>query len=185
MIFTTVNPAHLLKIGKKPLSFPLRYQDVNFLPILPPNDVMRAFYLFSLLTISLLLMGTPSQAQVNIDWYTLSHVNFSTPEADHRAPVYGAPSFGDTVKALEGQTVILDGYMLPLTVDNKLYVLSKYPFTECFFCGGAGKETVVELRLQKEMRFDIDEPVTIQGQLRLVHDPMEISYQIVDAHRVD
>lgn len=144
---------------------------------------MRALSLMGIMGLALLFAAM--QAQTTIDWHTLSHVSFSTSEAGHRAPVYGAPTFGEPVKALEGRTVVLHGYMLPLTVDNKQYILSKYPFTECFFCGGAGKETVVELKLEDDLSFDIDEPITIKGKLQLVYDPMQISYQIVDASRVD
>lgn len=123
--------------------------------------------------------------QQKIDWHVLSQVSFSQPDSDHVDPVYGSPTFHAPVKALQGETVILHGYMLPLTVDNKLYILSKYPFTECFFCGGAGKETVVELKLKDELEFDLDEPVTVKGELRLVYDPLQISYQIVDATQVE
>lgn len=145
--------------------------------------MIRALLLLGFM--SLALLGATTQAQTTIDWHTLSHVSFASPDPSHRSPVYGKPTFGEPVKAIEGHTVVLHGYMLPLTVDNKQYILSKYPFTECFFCGGAGKETVVELKLADDLSFDIDEPVTIQGKLQLVYDPMQISYQIVDASRVD
>jgi hypothetical protein len=126
-----------------------------------------------------------AHAQQKIDWQLLSNVSFSQPDPGHRGPVYGKPVFGESIKHLNGQTVVLHGYMLPLTADNQQYILSKYPFTECFFCGGAGKETVVELLLANKLHFDIDEPVTIQGTLHLVEDPLQLSYRLVDATQVE
>lgn len=146
---------------------------------------MPANSLRFLWTISLCLGSLSLLAQQQIDWQLLSHVSFSTPDPSHRGPVYGAPEFGPPVKALEGQTVVLHGYMLPLTVDNQQYILSKYPFTECFFCGGGGKETVVELKLADDLEFDLDEQVTIQGELQLIRDPLQLSYLLVNARRVE
>ena len=141
-----------------------------------------------LLTIGLFLsslLAIPLLGQMSIDWYDLEEVSFAKPESGHKGPVYGAPHFPQTIKNLEGKTLTIQGYMLPLTVDNQLYVLSRYPFTECFFCGGAGKETVIELKLAREMHFDLDEEVIIQGKLRLVDDPLQLSFVLEDAIQVN
>ncbi len=130
-----------------------------------------------------LMMGHMAYGQTSINWQDLADVHFTS--HGKKDPVYGLPNFGPTVEALEGQTVVIDGYMLPLTVDNTLYILSKYPFTECFFCGGAGKETVVELKLSEQLKFNVDEPVTIQGKLKLIEDPLQISYVLEEATRIE
>mgnify|MGYP006268469129 CR=1 FL=1 len=139
----------------------------------------------SSLLIFLLLMGSASlPAQHRIDWDFLSQVTFSQPDGDNRDPVYGKPVFEAPVREMEGKKVVIEGFMLPLTVDNQQYILSRYPFTECFFCGGGGKETVVELILTEAWEFDLDEQVTVQGRLRLVEDPMQISYRLEEAEPV-
>ena len=48
------------------------------------------------------------------------------------------------------------------------YVLSAYPYSQCFFCGNAGPETVVELSfVGKQRRLQMDQLVTIKGKLKL------------------
>ena len=42
----------------------------------------------------------------------------------------------------------LSGYFIPIEVDT-VFVLSAMPFSSCFFCGGAGPETVAEVRMDK------------------------------------
>ncbi len=124
---------------------------------------------------ALLFLWTASVSAQNIlPWSSLADVRFAD------SPLYkkgGTPTFGEKVKSLEGQTVILQGYMLPLTVDNKLFILSRYSYTECYFCGMAGKETVVELKmLDQKWKFDLDEPVKVQGKLRLSYAPDGMAY---------
>lgn len=126
----------------------------------------------------------PIKAQQAIDWQILSHVKFVQEDQSNRDPVYGRPIFEPSVKSLSGKEVIIEGFMLPLTVDNQLYILSRYPFTECFFCGGGGKETVIELILAEDWEFDLDEQVTVKGTLVLVDDPLQISYKLVEAEPV-
>ncbi|MEO1448291.1 MAG: hypothetical protein AAFV07_02120, partial [Bacteroidota bacterium] len=91
------------------------------------------------------------------------------------------PTFAESVQLLDSSVIEIEGYMLPLTVDNDLFILSRYPFSECFFCGAAGKETVMELKPKKPFEFDVDEPVKVRGRLRLETDPMQLAYVLEDA----
>jgi len=139
-----------------------------------------SLFLLGLLTLS---TGKQTQAQQVIGWNDLKDVRYTDPANPELAgdPLHQVPHFGPEVKALAGKEVEIRGYMLPLTVDNKLYILSQYPFTECFFCGGAGKETVIELKLKKESKFDIDESIVMQGTFRLNDNPLELSYVLEEA----
>lgn len=50
-------------------------------------------------------------------------------------------------------------------------MLSSNPFASCFFCGGAGPESVVGLSLKKNgKRFRTDDYFTFKGKLRLNTD---------------
>lgn len=135
--------------------------------MLPP----RLIFLLCLLALGQL------PAQQSITWDQLADVRFERP-AGENDPLYGLPVFGEQVQALAGQQVRLTGYMLPLTVENKRYILSRYPYTACFFCGGAGKETIVELELAQPETFDIDTRTTVCGVLRLISDPLQPAYRI-------
>ena len=79
------------------------------------------------------------------------------------------PNFPPDLKALEGKEITLVGYYVPFTPEGNTYViLSKYPMSQCFFCGGGGPESVAEVNFAKQSaKFDIDELVTVKGKLRL------------------
>ena len=85
---------------------------------------------------------------------------------------YWMPTFGPQVKAAEGKDLYITGYMIPVDIDEDFYVLSRYPFANCFFCGGAGPESVVDLRFpnQSEREYKTDERLTFRGTLRLNAD---------------
>ncbi|MBE62471.1 MAG: hypothetical protein CMB89_08935, partial [Flammeovirgaceae bacterium] len=52
--------------------------------------------------------------------------------------------------------------------DPKSIILSKFPYSSCFFCGGAGLESVVEVQFSLPPRhFKPDEVITVEGVLRL------------------
>ncbi|MEL6135631.1 MAG: DUF3299 domain-containing protein, partial [Bacteroidota bacterium] len=122
-------------------------------------------------TFVLLTCGSLS-AQVDIRWQDLERVSFSASESEGDMGLVVAPDFSASVKALDGKKIRIKGFMLPLTVDNQLYILSRFHFSNCFFCGGAGKETVIELDPKDtDLSFEIDESVSVTGILRLVNDP--------------
>lgn len=132
--------------------------------------------IFLFLLGSLLLVAvSPVQAQEAITWKQLADIKFGPGKT-------GEPYFGAIPTSLEGKQVSLQGYMLPLTVDNKLFILSKYPYTECYFCGMAGKETVVELKLANpNWKFGLDEPVNMAGTLKLVKSGEGLVYMLENA----
>ncbi|RMG61446.1 MAG: DUF3299 domain-containing protein [Bacteroidetes bacterium] len=139
-------------------------------PALKPT-LRYLIFLGGLLVPGLLLGQQP------LSWAQLADVRFERP-AEEKDPLYGVPIFGEKVQALDGQEVRITGYMLPLTVDNQRYILSRYPYRNCFFCGGAGKETVLELALEEPREFDIDSRTTVRGTLRLIYDPLQPAYRL-------
>lgn len=46
-------------------------------------------------------------------------------------------------------------------------MLSALPFSSCFFCGGAGPETVAEIQMEKIPALAPDQIVKVKGRLRL------------------
>jgi hypothetical protein len=93
------------------------------------------------------------------------------------------------MKALEGQLVRMTGYVIPIeeTGDDAVLVLSAFPYSSCFFCGGAGAETIMDIRLKKKTtkRFKKDETLTFRGKLRLNDsDLMFFNYILEDAEQL-
>ncbi len=97
------------------------------------------------------------------------------------------PEFGEKARSIDGKTISLKGYMVPLKefTGHKYFVLSAYPFNMCFFCGAAGPETVIEVYSKEEIDFTEDK-ITIKGKLKLnTNDPDHLMYLMEDAELVD
>ncbi len=107
-----------------------------------------------------------------LTWQTLSDVEFTDVYLEELDAYYWMPKFGELVVASEGKAFHITGYMIPVDVDEDFYVLSRYPFANCFFCGGAGPESVIDLRFpdKRERTYQTDERLTFKGTLRLNSD---------------
>ncbi|MGD1890470.1 MAG: DUF3299 domain-containing protein [Cyclobacteriaceae bacterium] len=100
-----------------------------------------------LIIILVLFIATSGWAQTEITWLTLTDVKFSRKYFEEVDEYLFYPEFGASVKALEGQEVYLQGYMFPIAPEENNFILSRYPFASCFFCGASGPESIVELML--------------------------------------
>lgn len=120
--------------------------------------------------------------QKAIGWKDLEDVSYAYEYEAGLNLWYGKPTFGASVKALEGQEVVIKGYVIPLELSGGNYILSAYPYQACFFCGGAGQETVMELQFKSnKTRYKLDQQGTFIGTLRLNDDELEVSYILEDA----
>ena len=114
------------------------------------------------------LVSISAFSQTKINWDTLADVTFTDKYSEEVEAYYYFPTFGPSVLALNNKEVIIRGYVLEIDRGNDVYILSANPFAACFFCGGAGPESIVELKLPKSHpRFSMDEVVTFKGKLKL------------------
>jgi len=107
-----------------------------------------------------------------LTWQVLSDVEFTDVYLEELDAYYWMPEFGPKVIGAEGKTFFITGYMIPVDVDEDFYVLSRYPFANCFFCGGAGPESVIDLRFPNKIKrtYQTDDRLSFQGTLRLNSD---------------
>ncbi len=124
-----------------------------------------------------------------LSWNTLAQVTFEwafSGELEAEVPV---PNFSEAVQALEGQPVQIKGYVIPMgDPDAPFTILSANPYKQCFFCGGAGPETVMDVLLKdgEKRHFDMDETTVFRGRLRLNRDDFDyLNYILDDAEVVD
>lgn len=133
----------------------------------------------------LLLLPATGFCQENM-WKALADVSFKTVR-DKNGFEIDRPVFGPKVKSLQGKTVSVSGFMIPLNELNgkNIFMLSAYPFSTCYFCGGAGPETVIEIESKTKVKFT-DERIALTGQLQLNDaDPdhhMYILKNVVELH---
>ena len=120
-------------------------------------------FIFSL---SLLLTGS-LYAQHHLEWTTLADVKFKQVFSNELGITYDEATFGPFISLFKEKEVMIKGYMIPLDGMGVSYVLSRNPNATCFFCGGAGPETVVELELVPSAigKYKLDEYRTFKGVL--------------------
>jgi len=83
----------------------------------------------------------PGNGSLGIQWDDLAGVTFSSKYYEEIDEWLLFPVFGEGVTALEGKQIFVAGYVIPL--EPGLYFLSRNSFQSCFFCGGAGPESVI------------------------------------------
>lgn len=124
---------------------------------------------------------------IQVTWKILSDVEFKDVYIEELDAYYWKPEFGQQIKNLEGKEVYITGYILPVEVEDNFYVLSRYAFANCFFCGGAGPESIVDLRFKKgEGRaYKTDERLTFKGEFKLnADDVYQMNYILLDAEEM-
>jgi hypothetical protein len=122
---------------------------------------------------------------VKVTWETLRDVTFKKKWYAAESIYMLHPTFGPSVQKLKDQQVTITGYILPMDLDANLYVLSAFPFSACFFCGGAGPETVMTLNFKKNGRkFKTDERLTLTGTLKLNADDIYQMNYILDGAEI-
>ena len=120
-----------------------------------------------------------------LTWEDLTDVEFKDVYVEELDAYYWKPIFGPSVQNLEGKRFHITGYVIPVDLDEDFYVLSRYPYANCFFCGGAGPETVVDLQFNDRppREYATDERLTFAGELKLNSDDVyQMNYIIVGAH---
>lgn len=88
------------------------------------------------------------QAQIEINWDLLSHVQWEEYQDSVSGVVLTTALFDEDLLLLNEQEVIISGYVIPLDGLGLSYALSKNSYAACFFCGQAGPETVLELNVR-------------------------------------
>ncbi|GAA0529568.1 DUF3299 domain-containing protein [Chitinophaga japonensis] len=103
-----------------------------------------------------------------VSWRQLKDVVFNRIWDDKLDMPMLYPQFSRGIKSLNGAYIRISGYVIPLDVKGGIYVLSANPNNACFFCGGAGPESVMALQLKPgHPRFKTDDYLTFTGRLRL------------------
>ncbi len=142
-------------------------------------------WLASLAVFIFALSANPLQAQ-NKTWKTLSKITFKKEYNETMGFKVDVPVFSEAVRDLEGQEVEIRGYIIPVEgyKGHKEFIFSAYPYNMCFFCGGAGPETVMEVFAREPIEYTA-EPITIKGTLELNADDINrLIYALNDVVKV-
>ncbi len=134
----------------------------------------------------ILLAGFQSKAQEQISWEFLAQVQYKPYYNIGAGEAFQKPKFSPAIMKMDGKEVIIKGYMMPLDIEGNTYVLSANPYAACFFCGGAGPESVMELWLKDtNRRYKMDQIVTLKGKIMVNSEPYGLCYILQDADPVE
>ena len=140
--------------------------------------------LLGILTLSLVPGFLSAQTDY---WAVFSKTKFEVKYSEKAQEYLNFPVFPADVKALEGKVISIEGYYLPVDVIGEAYVIiSKYPYSQCFFCGGAGPETIAEVSFKtKPPKFTADQYIRVKGKLKLNTDDIDrTNFIIQDAELI-
>ena len=120
-------------------------------------------------------------------WKTLSKLTFKKEYNEMMGFKVDVPVFSPEVTALEGTEVTIRGYIIPVEGyrSHQEFIFSAYPYNLCFFCGGAGPETVMEVYANAPIPYTA-EPITIKGKLELNADDINrLIYALTDVTQIN
>lgn len=118
--------------------------------------------------VAFVMLSGVAQAQPE-GWALFAKTKFDAKYNEKAGEYFLMPAFSEDLKALVGKDIMLEGYYLPIDVEGGEYViLSKFPYSQCFFCGGAGPESIAEIFFKaKHEKFTADQFIRIKGKLKL------------------
>lgn len=108
-------------------------------------------------------------------WSVFAKTKFDAKYNEKAAEYFLFPTFSTDLKTQVGKQFELEGYYLPIDVEGNAYIiLSKFPYSQCFFCGGAGPESIAEVYFkEKTPSFEPDQFIRIKGKLKLNDSDLE------------
>ena len=126
----------------------------------------------------LILLNAPPSTD---GWQLFTRTKFVSTYIKQYNEYFLVPQFDAKLKQLQGTEIDLQGHYIPLDLPASSIVLSKNPYSSCFFCGGAGPETVAEINFKnKPPKLKPDQVITVKGKLRLNDKDVEHMTFILD-----
>jgi len=136
-----------------------------------------------LITTISILLAVAGTAQTENPWDLFAKANFKDSYIEEYFSYATLLEYDELAKSIEGKTMTIGGHYIPV-MDEEIIILSKYAYANCFFCGGAGLESVVEIRMKEKppRKFELDEKLKFTGKLRLNTTEWEfVSFILEDA----
>jgi hypothetical protein len=136
-----------------------------------------------LTSLALILVSIGLFAQSKVDpWNEFAKTKFESKYYEKLGEYLFHPSFPAEIKAMVGKDLTIEGFYVPFSPEEGAYiVISKFPMSQCYFCGGGGPESVVEVNFAKDPgKFQVDDLITVKGKLRLNTDDLDHLFFILD-----
>lgn len=119
-------------------------------------------------------------------WEDLLQLKFKISFDEEVDDVVFQPKFTELIKSYEGQMIEVEGFIIPHNIaadamgdlddQGDKFMFSAFPLASCFFCGGAGSESVMEAFPKSPINYTTKK-ITLRGRLRLNdEDLMKLPY---------
>ncbi len=129
-----------------------------------------------LISLVLVFLGAVLFAQAKFDaWNEFAKTKFEPKYYEKIGEYLFYPRFPDNLKSLEGKEITIEGFYVPFAPEDGNYIIiSKYPMSQCFFCGGGGPESIAEVNFKGPVpKFQVDDVITVRGKLKLNSEDIE------------
>ena len=139
------------------------------------------------ISLSFLSSGIAQSATTENIWKTLSRITYTKEYDEVMGFKIDKPVFSEEIKALDGKVVTVRGFIIPTEgyKSHTEFIFSAFPYSMCFFCGGAGPETVMEVVTKTSVKYTA-EAITLRGVLRLnAEDINRLMYFLEEAEPVE
>lgn len=140
---------------------------------------MKRLFLLGIVCIPILV-----QAQKPDTWNTFAKTKFEPKYYESLGEYLFYPTFPAELKALEGKEITVEGFYVPFAPEDGNYIIiSKYPMSQCFFCGGGGPESIAEVNFKTDPgKFQVDDLILVKGKLKLNADDLDhVNFILKDA----
>ncbi len=119
-------------------------------------------------------------------WKTLAKITYKKQYNEIMGFKVDVPVFSQDVLDLEGQVIEVKGYIIPVEgyKSHHEFIFSAFPYNMCFFCGGAGPETVMEVEAIDPVKYT-SSAIRLRGVMKLnAEDINNLMFKIVDAQQI-
>jgi len=139
--------------------------------------ILKNIFLF----FAFLSVASSTFAQEDTVWKKLSKITYKQEYNELFGFKVDIPVFSDQIKNMEGQEVEVKGYIIPIEgyKSHKEFMFSAFPYNMCFFCGGAGPETVMEVSATEAIEYSAEQ-IRIKGKLVLNDDDINRMMYILE-----
>lgn len=120
-------------------------------------------------------------------WKTLAKITYKKEYDEFLGFKIDKPVFSEEIKALNGKEVTVKGFIIPVEgyKGHKEFILSAFPYSMCFFCGGAGPESVMEVTAIEPVEYSA-ESIVLKGKLNLNSDDVnKLMFSLTEARLVN
>lgn len=125
-------------------------------------------------------LESESDSDETLKWEILANVHWVWEDGYYQA------QFTDRQKELDGQEIVVQGFMFPLeyTRKHRNFLVSASPMGMCFFCGPGEAESMVYVKSVEDVE-QSNGTMKVKGTFKLVTDPSQgIIYQLDNARVV-